>query len=43
MIVVDDVVETRTISKRMRARWIGIFGVASKRMTCQMIAVVGVV
>ena len=43
MIVVVDVVETRRTSKRMRTRWIGIFGVALRRMTCQMIVVAGVV
>jgi hypothetical protein len=43
MIVVDDVVETRRTSKRMRTRWIGIFGAALRRMTCQMIVIAGVV
>ena len=44
MIVVDVVVETRRrTSKRMRTRWIGIFGAALRRMTYQMIVVAVVV
>jgi hypothetical protein len=37
------VVETRRTSKRMRTRWLGIFGAALRRMTYQMIVVVVVV